>query len=142
VTRLSAATTVAAPVARAFELAADFTRLAEWDPNVAHSALSSGAPLEQGAVIDVGARFLGATARLRYELTAVDAPRFVEYVGRGRTVTTTDRIVFSNTGSGTRIEFTADIGFHGYGMLLKPVVVLVSRRQARAALAGLAARLG
>lgn len=133
---------VQAPLEAAFELAADFSRLHEWDPSVVHSDLASGATLRKGAVIDVGVRFLGATARLRYELTAIDPPHFVEYVGRGRTVVSTDRIRFTQDGSVTTIEFSADIEFHSYGRLLKPLIVLVSRGQADAALSGLKTRLG
>ncbi len=122
-------------------MAADFGRLAEWDPNVTGSRLASGDPLRVGATFAVEARFLGRTAHLTYDLIEVDVPRVATYVGRNRFVTSRDTVRVSPNDSGALIEFEAEVAFHGAGNLLRPVFRIVSARMARAALDGLVGAL-
>ena len=141
-TTLTESVEVGAPIDEAFALVADFSRLAEWDPNVATSRVVSGRALEKGARLAVGVRFIGRIVPLEYELTAIAPPAIVTYIGRGKTVTSTDTVEFAPVGTGTRIGFRADVEFRSWGRLLGPLVSFISRRQARAALARLKAILG
>ncbi len=141
-TRLAETINVAASLDETFALVCDFSRLDEWDPNVASSRLMAGEPLQQGARLAVGVRFLGRIAELEYELIEVEPPTRAVYVGRGRTVTSTDVVALATRGDSTNVAFRADVEFSGYGRLLRPVIALVAKRQAAAALTGLKAVLG
>ncbi len=133
---------VAASIDATYALIADFSRLDEWDPNVASSRMISGEPLRTGARLAVGVRFLGRIAQLEYELIEAEQPTRAVYIGRGRTVTSTDTVTLSPHGNGTHVDFRATVEFSGYGHLLRPVIKLVSKRQATAALHSLKAILG
>ena len=120
---------VAADPERAFELAADFGRLAEWDPSVVSSEWRDDG-MAVGAVCDVEARFLGNRPRIEYELVELDPPRRAVYRATASAMTSVDSVVVDPSG-GTSVTFSASIRFSGLLRLVSPLLGLILRRQSQ-----------
>ena len=120
---------VSAGPERAFALAADFGRLAEWDPSVVSSEWR-GDGQRVGATCDVVARFLGNRPRIEYELVELDPPRRAVYRGRASAMTSVDTVAIDPSG-GTSITFSASIRFAGLLRLASPLLGVIFRRQSR-----------
>lgn len=103
-----------------FAFVADFANAERWDPGVASSVRLDGAPLGVGARYRLGIRMAGRVAPMDYEITRLEAPHRVVLEGRGSGVRAVDDITFSETPSGTRIDYVADIRLQGLLRLLAP----------------------
>lgn len=121
-TRLHETLETALPVDDAFAFVADFANARHWDPGVATSERIDDGPLGVGARYRLGVRMRGRVAPMEYRITAFDAPRRVVLVGEGSNVTAVDEILFAPRadGTGTRIEYLADIRLGGWMRLLAP----------------------
>ena len=98
---------VSRPVHEVFTYVADFTTTREWD-----STATAAEKLTPGPV-DVGTRFAVTCAapvgsiKLVYEVTRLETDRGITLRGSSRFFTIEDRITFTPTGTGTRIDSRA-----------------------------------
>jgi len=104
----------------AFAFVADFANSALWDPGVATSARIDAGPVALGARYRLAVRFGGRLAPMEYRISAYDAPRRVVLIGQGSGVSAVDEIAFEPAGTGTRIDYTADIRLGGAMRLVQP----------------------
>jgi carbon monoxide dehydrogenase subunit G len=74
---------------------------------------------------------------MEYRITAFEAPRRVVLTGEGSGVSAVDEIRFKPAGSGTRIEYTADIRLGGWMRLIQPLVGGAFEKIAKDALGGM-----
>lgn len=121
-TRLHETLETALPVDDAFAFVADFANARHWDPGVATSERIGDGPVGIGARYRLGVRMRGRVAPMEYRITAFDAPRRVVLAGEGSNVTAVDEIRFAPRadGTGTRVEYIADIRLGGWMRLLAP----------------------
>jgi NAD(P)-dependent dehydrogenase (short-subunit alcohol dehydrogenase family) len=103
------------PVPPVFDLVVDFGRIAAWDPNVASSRLRDpDAPLAVGAKADLEVIFGMRTLPMVYELLELEPGAHAVWRGENATSVTTDDIRFEPApGGGTRVVWTATLGFKG-----------------------------
>ena len=104
----------------AFAYVADFANSMHWDPGVATSERIDAGPVGLGARYRLGVRLRGRVAPMEYRITAYDAPRRVVLTGEGSGVASVDEIRFSPDGTGTLIDYTADIRLGGALRLVQP----------------------
>lgn len=121
-TRLHETVETALPVDEAFAFVADFANSQHWDPGVATSERVDPGPVGVGARYRLGVRMRGRVAPMEYRITEFDAPRRVVLAGEGSNVTAVDDIRFAPRadGTGTRIEYIADIRLGGWMRLVEP----------------------
>ncbi|MBM4407959.1 MAG: hypothetical protein FJ038_05010 [Chloroflexi bacterium] len=108
------------PVEETFAFVADFANASTWDPGVATAERLDSGPLGVGARFRLGVRMRGRVAPMEYRITTFDPPRRVVLTGEGSGVNAIDDIRFEPSGSGTRIEYVADIQLQGLARLLTP----------------------
>lgn len=118
------------PIDDAFAYIADFASSAEWDPGVesAERIGDAAAPVGVGTRYRLQVRMGGRTAPMEYEIATYDAPNRVVLNGEGSNVTAVDDIRFERTGSGTRIDYTADISLGGLLRFVQPFMGGTFRR--------------
>ena len=111
-----------APLERdqAFAFVADFANAERWDPGVAWSTRVGDGPVGVGARYRLGIRMAGRVAPMEYQITRFEAPHRVVLEGHGSGVRAVDDISFTETPSGTRIDYVADIRLQGLLRLLAP----------------------
>lgn len=127
--------------AAAYHLVADFGRLAEWDPAVAHSELIGGEPLVPGARYRVTVRFLGRRPVVEYELIETTGPARSVYRATGARVEAIDRVEITPAPDGCRIAFSTAMIPTGWLALSRWLIVPLMRRQAVRSLAALRAHV-
>jgi hypothetical protein len=74
--------TIAGSVGEVWAYICDVGRWSEWAPTVLECWVRGGGPLQPGSWIDQRAKDLGRTHGRSEEVTAVEAPRYVEFAGR------------------------------------------------------------
>lgn len=94
---------------KAFAFVADFRNAERWDPGVVTSDRTNPGPLGVGACYRLGVRLRGRAAPMDYEITVFEPSRRVVLVGAGSGVAAVDDIRFEAIGTGTRIDYVADI---------------------------------
>jgi carbon monoxide dehydrogenase subunit G len=121
-TRLHETIETSLPVEEAFAFVADFANSQHWDPGVATSERIDNGPVGVGARYRLGVRMRGRVAPMEYRITTFDAPRRVVLAGEGSNVSAVDDIRFAPRadGTGTRIEYLADIRLGGWMRLVEP----------------------
>lgn len=110
------------PRDQAFAYIADWSRQAEWDPNtVSVKRVGDGGP-------EVGARYLmevklvgSRTGTMEYRITELEAPSRLVLVGEGSGLTAEDTITFSETDTGTRVDYHADLKLNGLLRFVEPL---------------------
>ena len=105
-----------------FAFIADFANAMHWDPGVATSEQISDGPAGVGTRYRLGVKLGSRVAPMEYEITRFEPPARVVLVGSGSGVTAVDEIRFSpaRSGTGTRIDYTADIRLRGLMRLVQP----------------------
>ncbi|MEV8036006.1 SRPBCC family protein [Streptomyces sp. NPDC086182] len=99
---------------------ADFAHAQEWDPGtVSCRPARAGAPVAKGAEWDNVSRFRGRRTELRYRLVRLEDLRLT-FVGRNRTVTSTDDLTFRTEKGATLLTYRARIEFRGMARLASP----------------------
>ena len=140
-TRLRESIDTPLPIDDAFAFVADFANAAHWDPGVATSERLAGGPAALGTRYRLGIRMRGRVVPMEYRITSVEPPRRVVLAGEGSNVSAVDEIRFEPSGSGTRIDYTADIRLGGWMRLVAPFAGGAFRKIARDALTGMRATL-
>jgi carbon monoxide dehydrogenase subunit G len=121
----------------AFAFVADFANSAHWDPGVAYSERLDDGPVGVGSRYRLGVRLSGRVAPMEYRISVFEPPARVVLVGQGSGVSATDEIRFGTTGTGTRIDYTADIRLGGLLRVAQPFLGRAFDRIGRDALAGM-----
>lgn len=110
----------ALPPEAAFAFVADFANSMDWDPGVATSEGLDDGPARVGSRYRLGVRLAGRVAPMEYRITVFEPSRRVVLAGAGSRVSAVDEIRFTAAGSGTRIDYTADIRLGGVLRLVQP----------------------
>ena len=106
----------------AFAYVADWGQQAEWDPNTI-----SARPIDDGGPV-VGARYalevrMGRrSVPMEYRITELVPPERVVLVGDGSGIWTEDAITFTETETGTRVDYEAEIKLSGLLGLVQPLL--------------------
>lgn len=103
-----------------FPYLADFENAPEWDAGTVSCRRIHG----DGAVGSVyrnTSRFMGNTVELDYTLEEATRPT-VRLVGRNKSTQSTDTIVVTPDGTGSRVDYTAEFVFAGVFKVLAPLL--------------------
>ena len=125
------------PMAAAFDYVADFSRQAEWDPNTLTSKRIDDGELGVGARFALDVKFGRKTAPMEYRITEYQAPTKVVLIGDGSGVWTEDVITFSETATGTRVDYEAEIKLSGLPGVVQPLLGRAFDGIARGVVAGM-----
>lgn len=131
--------TLETPLAReaAFEYIADWSQQAAWDPNtVSSERLGEGGP-EVGARYALEVKMGPRTVPMEYRITELEAPSRIVLVGEGSGIWTEDTITFDTAGSGTRVEYQAEIKLSGWLGIVQPLLGRAFDGIAKGAVAGM-----
>jgi len=123
--------------AATFAFVADFANSMYWDPGVATSERIGTGPVAVGARYTLGVRMRGKVAPMEYRVSELDPGRRVVLIGEGSGVSAVDEIRFEPAGTGTRIDYTADIRLGGWMRLAQPFVGGAFEKIAKDALGGM-----
>ena len=74
---------------------------------------------------------------MEYRISVFELPRRVVLVGEGSGVSAVDEIRFAPAGTGTRIDYTADIRLGGVLRLIQPFLGQAFAKLGRSAIAGM-----
>jgi carbon monoxide dehydrogenase subunit G len=136
-TRLNETIETSLPIDETFAFIADFANARHWDPGVATSERIDTGPVGRGARYRLGVRMRGRVVPMEYRITTYEPPRRVVLAGEGASVSAVDEIRFEPAGSGTRIDYTADIHLGGWMRLVEPFAGGAFEKIARDALGGM-----
>ena len=136
-TRLTEQIETILPIEDVFAFVADFADSMRWDPGVATSERIDAGPVGLGARYRLGVRMRGRVASMEYRITTFEAPRRVVLTGEGSGVSAVDEIRFAPAGTGTRIDYTADIRLAGLMRMAQPFLGGAFAKIARDALDGM-----
>ena len=123
--------------AAAFAFIADFANAMHWDPGTVTSERIDDGPVELGARYRLGVRLGGRVAPMEYRIAAFEPPHRVVLVGEGSGVSAVDEIRFEPAGTGTSIDYTADIRLGGVLRLIEPFLGRAFAKLGRDALTGM-----
>lgn len=127
------------PLAReaAFRYVADFSRQAEWDPNTVSSRRLDDGELGVGSRFALEVRMGRRSVPMEYRITDWQPPSRVVLVGEGSGIRAEDSITFTGSGTGTRIEYVADIRLGGLLGMIQPLLGRAFAGIARGAVTGM-----
>jgi carbon monoxide dehydrogenase subunit G len=127
------------PIEETFGFVADFANARYWDPGVLTSERLDPGPVGLDSRYRLLVRMGPRSAPMEYRVTAFEPPRRVVLTGEGSNVRAVDEIRFeaSPDGSGTRIDYTADIRLVGLLRLVEPFAGRAFRRIAEDARDGM-----
>ena len=108
------------PIEAAFDYIADFANAATWDPNTAAAQRLDDGPVGRDARYRVDVRIGNRTTSMTYRISEFDRPRRVVLVGEGEGVSSVDDIRFERSGSGTAVNYAADIRLGGLLRFVQP----------------------
>lgn len=125
-----------------FEYMADFRNAAEWDANTSSVRLIEGEAGEVGSRYEVVTGFAGRDMTLEYRTAAVEEPSRVIFESSTGMATIVDTIDVHPAGTGSRLDYDAQIKTSGLGRILDPVFSLIFKRVGDRAAASLRKALG
>ncbi len=120
-----------------FAYVADFANSQEWDPGVATAERLDDGPVGLGSRYRLGVHLGGRVAPMEYRITTFQPPDRVVLEGAGSGVTAVDDIRFQPDGTGTTIDYAADIRLGGLLRLVQPFLGASFRKLARNAVGGM-----
>jgi hypothetical protein len=121
----------------AFDYLAEFSRAAEWDPNVKEGSRLTSGPVGHGSTFRIVSSFLGRSVPLQYRVTAFESPRRVVLEADNFAIRSVDEITFEPNGDGSRITYRADLRLKGLLRLADPMLAAAFRRLGDRAASGL-----
>ena len=112
------------PLARdaAYAYITDWSRQAEWDPNTVSSKRIGEGDAEVGARYALEVKMGRRVVPMEYRITELEAPSKIVLIGEGSGVWTEDVITFTETESGTRVDYQAEIKLSGLLGLAQPLL--------------------
>ena len=120
-----------------FAYIADFANAMHWDPGVATSERVDQGPVGVGARYHLRVRLGRRVAPMEYRISVFEPSHRVVLVGQGSGVAAVDEIRFAPDGTGTRIDYAADIRLGGAFRLVQPFLGRQFARIGREALEGM-----
>ena len=90
----------------------DFTTTTEWDPGTVRTVRVSGDG-GIGTTYENTSRFMGRETRLTYVVVAASAPSRIKLRAENDQLTATDTITFTPMGTGTGVQYRAELVFKG-----------------------------
>ncbi|MET0315404.1 MAG: SRPBCC family protein [Rhodococcus fascians] len=99
----------------------DFARAEQWDPGTVSCTQIGDGPVRLGTKWRNVSEFRGRETELEYELVC-DEPGRLTFTGRNKTVTSTDDLVFADSGANTVVAYHAHFRWHGLIKLVAPFV--------------------
>ena len=137
-TRIHETLETALAIQEAFAFVADFVNAAAWDPGTVAAQRIDRGPVGVGARYRLDVRMGRRVAPMEYRIVEYEPFRRVVLEGRGSNVTARDEITFAALpGSGTRVDYVADIQLGGWMRLLQPLAGGAFRKIGRDAREGL-----
>jgi hypothetical protein len=130
------------PIEAAFDYVADFANADQWDPNTIEADRLDPGPVGVGAQFQVIVRMGGRTTPMSYRITEFDRPNRVVLVGEGEGVSSVDDIRFERSGTGTSVDYAADIRLGGVLRLIQPLLGSRFDRLGKDAADGMTRELG
>jgi carbon monoxide dehydrogenase subunit G len=121
----------------AFDYIADFANSMHWDPGVVASERLDEGPVSVGARYRLGVHLGRRVAPMEYRISTFERPSRVVLIGTGSGVSAVDDIRFEAAGTGTRIDYTADIRLGGVLRLVQPFLGRAFAKLGRDALTGM-----
>ncbi|MFI8231217.1 SRPBCC family protein [Streptomyces sp. NPDC085900] len=115
------AVTLDHPLADVVRFLADFSNTETWDPGTVSCRRIGGGEPAVGSEWHNVSEFRGRRTELRYRLVRHDA-RHLTFVGRNKTVTSTDDMRFEEEGSRTRLTYRARLDFNRLARLAEPLL--------------------
>lgn len=109
------------PIDEVVAFLSDFSHAESWDPGTVTCRQISPGPVAAGTEWHNVSEFRGRRTQLRYRLTLMSADQLT-FVGRNKTVTSTDDMRFEGRQGGTRLTYHARIQFHGAARLATPLL--------------------
>ncbi|MEM8904910.1 MAG: SRPBCC family protein [Actinomycetota bacterium] len=115
------------PAEAVFDSLADFSTVAQWDPNVESATRMEEGELAVGSKFKVLNDFFGRKQKLVYEMLAYDRPN--EFVVEAKTSSfdSNDTVTITPTSSGCDVTYDAIITMKGAGRFFDPVIGLLFR---------------
>lgn len=102
---------VARPVHEVFAYISDFTTTEEWDATATRAEKLTPGPIAVGTRFAVTCAAPIGSIDLEYEVTDLQPDREIELQGKSRFFDICDRITFTPTEKGTRIDYRAEFSF-------------------------------
>ena len=121
----------------AFAYVADFANSMHWDPGVATSRRIDDGRVGVGARFELGVRLGGRVPLMEYRISVFEPSARVVLVGEGSGISAVDEIRFLPDGTGTLIDYTADIRLGGALRLVQPFLGRAFAKVGRDALTGM-----
>ena len=112
--------TTAAP-AVVFAYLSDFTTTNEWDPGTVRTERVSGDG-GVGTTYSNTSSFMGRETALTYEVVEHRPDSLFALRGENATVVANDTMEIAPAGEGSRVTYTADFEFKGFGKLVAPLL--------------------
>lgn len=120
-TRLQETIETRLPIDEAFAFVADFANNAAWDPNSESSERIDAGPIGVGARYKLAVKMRGGVTPMEYRVTTWEPGSRVVLEGSGANIAAIDDIRFAPSGTGTRIDYLADIRLTGWMRLVEPL---------------------
>jgi NAD(P)-dependent dehydrogenase (short-subunit alcohol dehydrogenase family)/carbon monoxide dehydrogenase subunit G len=120
-----------------FRFTSDFSRIGQWDPGVTASEKLTPGPIVEGSRFKVVVKAGLGTAEMIYTVLRHEPPQRVVLEGVGEKVHALDDIRFSETDSGTQIDYTARISLGGLAGKAEFLLGNALERMGRKAMDGL-----
>jgi len=121
----------------AFDYLAEFSRAAEWDPNVKEGSMLTPGPVGRGSTFRIVSSFLGRPVPLEYQVTSFEPARRVVLEADNFAIRSVDEITFEPSRAGSRVTYHADLRLKGVLRLADPILAVAFRRLGDRAASGL-----
>lgn len=126
----------------AFEYVTDFSTTQEWDPGIPEAKRLDDGPVGVGSRFELLSRFGSKEQTIVYEITVLERPERVVFVGDGGNFHGVDEISFAALdGGGTRVTYVANLALKGVARLAEPFITGKLEAMSDRAVAGLKAAL-
>ncbi len=113
---------------RAFAYLADFTNITQWDPGTQSAEQATPGEVGVGTVFQLSVRFLGRGVPLEYHVVAYDAAaRTITLRADNGSVVATDTITVMPRGTGSVVDYRADLQPKSLAWLFDPPLRLLFR---------------
>lgn len=129
------------PVATVFDYVAKFENIVQWDPGVVACRKATEGRVRIGSTYDLDLRYESTELTMTYTVMELAAPSLIVLYGEGSRSVATDRIGFVADGSGTRVDYEAEIRLKGLFRVAEPFLGGLFARVGDGAQQGLELRL-
>ncbi|HKP57603.1 MAG TPA: SRPBCC family protein [Polyangiales bacterium] len=122
---------------QAFDFIADFCHASLWDPRTRSVRKLTDGPVGRGTRFLLTADLLGQSLEFPYEITVYERPHQLVFEGSTRCFAYHERISFTPEGTGTSIEYRAQMWLQSLLVLGNPILSLIYQRIGNDATSGI-----